>query len=952
MKKAFLYLGLAVAALTLTNCNKQESDAPGLDGFKARINLVTEDTKTANDGMNTVWAEGDALSVWVADATASALDYGYNYKFTVDPETGTATGTLEDLPGTSNTWYAFYPFSSVLVNPSTWNDAQEQKGYMTVGSASNGSQTQTGNNSKAHLAGSKLPLWGIANNVAAGDPVTIAMKQVCGVVAINVTNNTNAAITVQSVEFTADTDIVGTYYIDFSAGDPEFTGSGNTYVSSTAKLAVSEAEAISAGQSAKFYIAVKPFSGNIASIKVVADQGEVVREATVAAVPITVEAGHIKTVNFTYVAPETVNYITVSEAVAADDGTSVEVGDAIVAALSTKGYIATDGQSNVYVYANGNPGVAVGDKVKISATKTTYYGLPELTGPTSVIVSSGNDIPRTELIDLTSGIDNYSSSAADYITVTGTLEKSGSYYNVRVAGAERYASPDYMISSIDPSALVNQEVKMTGYFNTIHTSKNYVKVIVTEIVGTGSQPAVTLSSIEVNNAKTSYNVGDQFVKPTVTAYYSDQSSKDVSASATFSGYDLTKAGSYTVEVSYTEGGVTKTTSYGITVSAGGSQGEGDLHTIIMADYASVSFTAGAYTVTAEKGEGSTNPAYNTGAADLRVYAKGLITISNSKENITKIVFNLSAQGLKRLAPVTASTGTIATQASGDNTVTWTGNASSVTFTVGEKADFGSEGDTKAGQLCFASIDVAPWSDGDVQAKTLESISVSGQKASFNVGDVFAFGGTVTANYSDGSHKNVTEEADFSSPDMNSAGEKTVTVSYTESGVTKTCDYTITVSAVNDNAFVFDFTITGDARAEYGLDAWDNAENHDESTRNYLLNNTNYSFILGPYTFLNTGYLFLKAKGGAAYLGLPAISGKKLVQVVITAPGAASASAKATISSDADGQQIVTGGEVQTLTKGGKTTFDLSGTSANTVYYIKASDSGFNDQISKLELVYE
>ena len=568
MKKAFLYLGLAVAALTLTNCNKQESDVPGLDGFKARINLVTEDTKTANDGMNTVWAEGDALSVWVADATASALDYGYNYKFTVDPETGTATGTLEDLPGTSNTWYAFYPFSSVLVNPSTWNDAQEQKGYMTVGSASNGSQTQTGNNSKAHLAGSKLPLWGIANNVAAGDPVTIAMKQVCCVVAINVTNNTNAAITVQSVEFTADTDIVGTYYIDFSAGDPVFTGSGNTYVSSTAKLAVSEAEAISAGQSAKFYIAVKPFSGNIASIKVVADQGEVVREATVAAVPITVEAGHIKTVNFTYVAPETVNYITVSEAVAADDGTSVEVGDAIVAALSTKGYIATDGQSNVYVYANGNPGVAVGDKVKISATKTTYYGLPELTGPTSVIVSSGNDIPRTELIDLTSGIDNYSSSAADYITVTGTLEKSGNYYNVRVAGAERYASPDYMISSIDPSALVNQEVKMTGYFNTIHSSKNYVKVIVTEIVGTGSQPAVTLSSIEVSNAKTSYNVGDQFVKPTVTAYYSDQSSKDVSASATFSGYDLTKAGSYTVEVSYTEGGVTKTTSYGITVSAG------------------------------------------------------------------------------------------------------------------------------------------------------------------------------------------------------------------------------------------------------------------------------------------------------------------------------------------------------------------------------------------------
>ena len=67
-----------------------------------------------------------------------------------------------------------------------------------------------------------------------------------------------------------------------------------------------------------------------------------------------------------------------------------------------------------------------------------------------------------------------------------------------------------------------------------------------------------------------------------------------------------------------------------------------------------------------------------------------------------IVFNISTQGKKRLAPITASVGSIATQASGDETVTWTGEAKSVTFTVGDNAQYGTE-NTKAGQLCFTTI---------------------------------------------------------------------------------------------------------------------------------------------------------------------------------------------------------------------------------------------------------
>lgn len=119
-----------------------------------------------------------------------------------------------------------------------------------------------------------------------------------------------------------------------------------------------------------------------------------------------------------------------------------------------------------------------------------------------------------------------------------------------------------------------------------------------------------------------------------------------------------------------------------------------------------------FTITTEKNSGSTAPTYNTGAEDYRIYAKGSISISSTSATIKSIVFNLSAQGKKRLAPITADNGTVAAQTTGDEAVTWTGSATSVVLTVGDKADYGSDGDTKAGQLCFTSIDIVYEASGE------------------------------------------------------------------------------------------------------------------------------------------------------------------------------------------------------------------------------------------------
>lgn len=127
-------------------------------------------------------------------------------------------------------------------------------------------------------------------------------------------------------------------------------------------------------------------------------------------------------------------------------------------------------------------------------------------------------------------------------------------------------------------------------------------------------------------------------------------------------------------------------------------------TLTIEDYAATEFSASGISVTTAKNEGTTAPAYNATGKDLRVYAKGSITLS-SAQNITGISFVISTQGKKRLAPLTASVGEIAVAGDPDFTAVWSGSATEVTITVGEKADYGTDGNAKAGQLDFTAIEV-------------------------------------------------------------------------------------------------------------------------------------------------------------------------------------------------------------------------------------------------------
>lgn len=109
-----------------------------------------------------------------------------------------------------------------------------------------------------------------------------------------------------------------------------------------------------------------------------------------------------------------------------------------------------------------------------------------------------------------------------------------------------------------------------------------------------------------------------------------------------------------------------------------------------------------FKIVLDKQKGTSNPF--TADGEVRVYANGTVTITSETE-MTKIVFPLSSKAAYRHCAITADSGEIAEQAKGDTEVSWTGSAKSVVFTVGDKAIYGSDGETKPGQFCFKQINI-------------------------------------------------------------------------------------------------------------------------------------------------------------------------------------------------------------------------------------------------------
>jgi len=193
----------------------------------------------------------------------------------------------------------------------------------------------------------------------------------------------------------------------------------------------------------------------------------------------------VNAIILSYKTPEhkTVTTDKVSEAIAAAVGDTVVLNGATVVAVANTSYLVTDATKTDYILvfqktAGADTPVAIGDVVNVKSIRADYCSMPQLNSPTTTIVSSGTAVTWPEPEDITSTFDSFTSTTIKYISYTGTLSVSGSYYNVAVNGASTN------VGSILPSTAADSWVgvpntKFKGYY--IYTSSSkYITIIFTE----------------------------------------------------------------------------------------------------------------------------------------------------------------------------------------------------------------------------------------------------------------------------------------------------------------------------------------------------------------------------------------------------------------------------------------------------------------------------------------
>lgn len=194
--------------------------------------------------------------------------------------------------------------------------------------------------------------------------------------------------------------------------------------------------------------------------------------------------------------------MTVTEIIAAADDDMVQtLPSTVVMALTTRGAVISDGQNVLYAYGNSAAALKIGDGVKISAKKTTYNGVPELTDISDVFVDSeGNTVSYPDAKDITAKVVEYTSSVAEYIKYSGTLKVSGNYYNLEFDGvdpATLQGSINYPIDALGAKDFNGKKITVTGYYNGSNTNKDgikFVNIIATKIAEFVDNPKGTLKN--------------------------------------------------------------------------------------------------------------------------------------------------------------------------------------------------------------------------------------------------------------------------------------------------------------------------------------------------------------------------------------------------------------------------------------------------------------------------
>ena len=126
-----------------------------------------------------------------------------------------------------------------------------------------------------------------------------------------------------------------------------------------------------------------------------------------------------------------------------------------------------------------------------------------------------------------------------------------------------------------------------------------------------------------------------------------------------------------------------------------------------------------FSASLSKESGSSEPSYNKNSKEIRLYGNGTMTMSTTDgKALEKIVFTIpsgNGKGQTQTGKITASAGDVVLDKEAW-TLTWTGNASEVTLTVSDRAEWGTD-TSKAGRFVISAMEVTTGGAGIERSET-------------------------------------------------------------------------------------------------------------------------------------------------------------------------------------------------------------------------------------------
>ena len=169
--------------------------------------------------------------------------------------------------------------------------------------------------------------------------------------------------------------------------------------------------------------------------------------------------------------------VKVSDVLGMKDEGVVIFDDVQVAAVSTKGFVVTDGTADVFVVSN--EAVAVGDKVDVWGSKGTINGIAAVAVCDKVEVTGNAAVTYPATTDITASIDTYAPTKMEFVEIAGSLDGS----NVLVEGAVKVGVILDPTDAFDLAALNGHNVVVKGY--SAGATASLVNIIAVEIVDLG-----------------------------------------------------------------------------------------------------------------------------------------------------------------------------------------------------------------------------------------------------------------------------------------------------------------------------------------------------------------------------------------------------------------------------------------------------------------------------------